>query len=84
MTRALAALGQRSLSGYLFQSVAWLLLFSPFTLALGRSDGSGLVSAGLAAVVWLASLVMAHALGRWSLPGPAEALLRRLTYGRQP
>jgi uncharacterized protein len=42
VVRALSALGQRSLSGYLFQSVAWLVL-----------------------------------------TGPAERLLRRLTYGRR-
>lgn len=37
---ALSALGQRSLSGYLFQSVAWLLLLAPFTLALGQRLGN--------------------------------------------
>ena len=33
------ALGQRSLSGYLLQSVAWLALFSPFALHLGSGSG---------------------------------------------
>jgi uncharacterized protein len=37
---ALRALGQRSLSGYLFQSVAWLILLAPYTLALGTKFGS--------------------------------------------
>ncbi|WP_255545545.1 DUF418 domain-containing protein [Micromonospora tarensis] len=37
---ALSALGQRSLSGYLFQSVAWLLLLAPFTLALGQRSAT--------------------------------------------
>jgi uncharacterized protein len=35
-TRMLVALGRRSLSGYLFQSVAWLVLLAPFTLDLAR------------------------------------------------
>jgi len=82
--RALSALGQRSLSGYLFQSVAWLLLLSPFGLALGhRSLHPTLTEAGVATLVWLASLLGAYALERRSRPGPAEALLRRLTYGKR-
>jgi uncharacterized membrane protein YeiB len=50
---ALAACGQRSMTFYLLQSVAWLLLYEPY---------------------------LADLLGRAGLPGPAEALLRRLTY----
>jgi uncharacterized membrane protein YeiB len=84
VVRALSALGQRSLSGYLFQSVAWLLLLSPFTLALGHlSAHPTLTEAGLAALVWLTSVVGAYLLDRCSRPGPAEALLRRLTYGKR-
>lgn len=80
---SLAALGQRSLSGYLFQSVAWQLLLPPYTLALGSRFGSGLLTAVvIAVVVWLLTVVAATALHRRSRPGPAEVLLRRLTYGR--
>ena len=69
-------------SGYLFQSVAWLLLLSPYTLALGQRFGSPmLTAAGIALLVWLATLVGAYLLDRRSRPGPAETLLRRLTYG---
>ncbi|MET7401961.1 DUF418 domain-containing protein [Dactylosporangium sp. NPDC005572] len=68
------ALGQRSLSGYLLQSVAWLALFSPWALGL---DGT-LVAAGAAIGVWLLSAGAAQALGERR--GPAEALLRRITY----
>ncbi|WP_238010456.1 DUF418 domain-containing protein [Dactylosporangium sp. AC04546] len=68
------ALGQRSLSGYLLQSVAWLALFSPWALGL---DGT-LVAAGAAIGVWLLSVAAAQALG--GRRGPAEALLRRITY----
>ena len=80
---ALAALGQRSLSGYLFQSVVWVVLASPYTLALGtRFEQPTLFAVGCAAVVWLVSVVGADLMRRRSLRGPAEVLLRRLTYGR--
>ncbi|GGM55091.1 DUF418 domain-containing protein [Dactylosporangium sucinum] len=68
------ALGQRSMSGYLLQSAAWLALFSPWALGL---DGT-LVAAGAAIGVWLLSIGAAQALGERR--GPAEALLRRITY----
>ena len=81
----LTALGQRSLSGYLFQSVAWLLLFAPYTLALGGRFGSPMLTAVTVGVlVWLASLIGAYLLDRHSNRGPAEILLRRLTYPKQP
>jgi uncharacterized membrane protein YeiB len=84
VTGSVAALGQRSLSGYLFQSVAWLLLLSPYTLALGQRFGSPLLTAvGVALLVWLTSLAGAHLLDRRSLRGPAESVLRRLTYGKR-
>ncbi|MET7669594.1 DUF418 domain-containing protein [Micromonospora luteifusca] len=78
---ALSALGQRSLSGYLFQSVAWLLLLAPFTLALGQRLGSPTVTGVLVAVtVWLATVLIARLLDRRGQAGPAEIVLRRLTY----
>jgi uncharacterized membrane protein YeiB len=64
---------------YLLQSVAWLLLYEPYLADLG----SALSSTAAAAVglgVWLATVLLADLLGRAGLPGPAEALLRRLTY----
>jgi len=84
VTGSVVALGQRSLSGYLFQSIAWLLLLSPYTLALGQRFGSPLLTAvGVALLVWLTSLAGAHLLDRRSLRGPAESVLRRLTYGNR-
>lgn len=78
---AVAALGRRSLSGYLIQSVALLLLASPYALALGTRTGSPLFTAGgCALAVWLLTVAGAAALERRGLPGPAERLLRRLTY----
>jgi uncharacterized protein len=71
-----AALGQRSMSGYLFQSMAWLVLFSPWALHLG-----GTYAAALAAVaVWALSLAAAQAMSVAGYRGPAETLLRRITY----
>jgi uncharacterized membrane protein YeiB len=86
-TRPVAALGRRSLSGYLFQSLAWLLLLSPYTLALGRRFPSPLLTAlAVALLVWVASLLAADALERRSRPGPAERFLGRVAYGprREP
>jgi uncharacterized protein len=81
---ALSALGQRSLSGYLFQSVAWLVLLAPYTLALSdRFATPTIAGAVIATAVWLVSVVIARRLDRQGRPGPAEWLLRRLTYGRR-
>jgi uncharacterized membrane protein YeiB len=78
---ALCALGQRSLSGYLFQSVAWTLLLMPYSLALAAGAESPLlVGVLVAATVWLISVLGARALDRRGLAGPPERLLRWLTY----
>lgn len=78
--RMLVALGRRSLSGYLFQSVAWLVLLAPFTLDLARRSPSPLLTGiAVATGVWLVSLWAADRLG--DRPGPAEKVLRHLTYG---
>jgi uncharacterized protein len=73
------ALGQRSLSGYLFQSVAWLALFSPWALDLGGSTWWALFAA---ITVWTVSCVAAKRMSAVSYRGPAETLLRRITYGK--
>ncbi|MDP9869238.1 MULTISPECIES: DUF418 domain-containing protein [Streptosporangium] len=79
---ALSALGRRSLSGYLFQSVAWLVLLAPFTLDLGDRFGSPTVTGLVIAVaVWLATVLIARLLEKRHQAGPAETVLRRLTYG---
>ncbi|TDQ52944.1 DUF418 domain-containing protein [Actinorugispora endophytica] len=81
---ALAACGQWSMTGYLLQSVAWVVLFLPYTLSLNSHVGvAGAVAVGVA--VWLATVVVAEAGRRAGRRGPAETLLRRLTYGpRRP
>ncbi|WP_207211747.1 DUF418 domain-containing protein [Promicromonospora panici] len=81
-TTALAALGQRSLTFYLAQSLVWLLLFFPFTLGLSGTvsfAGSAVIAVG----VWAASVVVADAMARAGRPGPAELLVRKLTYPRR-
>ncbi|WP_433445501.1 DUF418 domain-containing protein [Nonomuraea sp. CA-141351] len=79
---ALSALGRRSLSGYLLQSVAWLVLLAPFTLDLGDRFGSPTATGLIIAVaVWLATVLIARLLDKRQHAGPAEIVLRRLTYG---
>ncbi|PRX99534.1 DUF418 domain-containing protein [Allonocardiopsis opalescens] len=78
--RALAACGQRSMSCYLAQSVAWLILFEPYLAGLGGSLHP-LVAAGVGTGVWAVTVLLAYALHRAGRAGPAEALLRRLSYG---
>jgi uncharacterized protein len=79
---ALAACGQRSLSCYLGQSVAFVALLPAWSLGLGaRLTVAG--AALLAVAVWLVLLLVAVATARSGYRGPAEVLLRRLTYGRR-
>ena len=78
---ALSALGRRSMSGYLAQTVLCLVLFPAYGFGLGDVVGTG--GAALIAIgIWLVTLVGAVLLERADKPGPAEWLLRRLAYGR--
>lgn len=79
--RAITACGQRSLTCYLFQSVVFVALFIPYTLGLGATLGSA-ATAGLALATWLAGVGLAELLRRRGSRGPAETLLRRLSYRR--
>jgi uncharacterized protein len=77
---AVQACGQRSLSCYLAQSVAFVALLPAWTLGLG--EHARLWQAALAGIgVWLVILLVAAASDRRGYRGPAETLLRRLTYG---
>jgi uncharacterized protein len=79
VARGVLALGRRSLSGYLAQSVVFVPLLSAWGLAFGAHLTSW--SASLVAVAtWSATVVLAYALDRRGIRGPAEVLLRRLTY----
>jgi uncharacterized membrane protein YeiB len=79
---ALQAVGKRSLTCYLAQSV----LFAPVLCAWGLGLGDDLTSWSVALYaigVWLVTVVVAVLLERAGKRGPAEWLLRRLSYPRQ-
>ncbi|PRX96837.1 DUF418 domain-containing protein [Allonocardiopsis opalescens] len=79
VVRGLTAIGKRSLSCYLLQSV----LFAPLLCAWGLGLGGVLSqwqAALVAVAVWLASMVFAVVLERSGRRGPAEWLLRTLAY----
>lgn len=83
VTHALQACGQRSLSCYLAQSVAFVALLPAWTLGLG--EGAHVWQTALyGAGAWLVILLVAAASARAGYRGPAELLLRRLTYGPRP
>ncbi|MDR7329906.1 DUF418 domain-containing protein [Corynebacterium guangdongense] len=79
--RMVAALGKRSMSGYLAQSVLFLIICLPFTLGVGKEIGA-FGQFLLALSVWSVTLGLAWALELAGRPGPFEQLHRRLSYGR--
>ncbi|MFD6096527.1 DUF418 domain-containing protein [Nocardiopsis flavescens] len=79
VVRALVATGQRSMTCYLLQSVAWMVLFMPYTLDLG-SGMSDTASVLVGAGVWAATVVVADLMRRFGVRGPAERFLRWCTY----
>lgn len=81
--RAIGALGRRSLSGYLAQSLIYAPLLAAWGLGVGAYFSSW--SAALLAVgVWMVTVIGAYLLERHSRRGPAETLLRRLAYPKTP
>ncbi|MFC7326540.1 DUF418 domain-containing protein [Marinactinospora rubrisoli] len=78
---ALSAVGKRSMSAYLAQSVLCAPLLSAWGLGLGGSFGSWQMAA-FAVGVWLVTVAGAYALERAGRRGPAETALRRLAYPR--
>lgn len=74
---ALAALGKRSMSGYLAQSALFSLVMPAWTLRLGATLGTAAAS-GIAIAVWLVTVIAAVLLERAGKPGPAEWLHRKL------
>ncbi|MEO3873896.1 DUF418 domain-containing protein [Nonomuraea sp. B12E4] len=78
---AIQALGQRSMTFYIFQSIVFVALFYPY--GLGLQDDLGLAGAtGVAAAAWMISILLADVMRRVGHRGPAEILLRRLAYRR--
>jgi uncharacterized protein len=76
---ALAALGQRSLTFYLAQSVVWAVVFTPYLL-----DLSGTLTVATTALLafgtWLVTVFLADRMRRADYRGPFEILIRRVTY----
>ena len=75
-----AALGKRSMSGYVGQSILFFFLVHPFTLNFGHELGA-FGQATLAFAVWLVTLIGACVLEVFDRRGPFEAVHRRLSYG---
>ena len=80
---ALAACGQRSMTCYLLQSVVFVAVLAAYGGGLGNRFGLA-ATAALAAATWALTVLLADGMARRNYRGPAEVLLRRLTYGRSP
>ncbi|MFG3340190.1 DUF418 domain-containing protein [Glycomyces sp. NPDC048151] len=77
---ALAAVGERSLTCYLLQSIIMAPLLTAWGFGLGEDLGY-LGAFGFAFGTWLVTVFIAVALDKAGKRGPFEVLLRRLTYG---
>ncbi|WP_198536051.1 DUF418 domain-containing protein [Pseudofrankia saprophytica] len=80
---AIAAVGQRSMTCYLAQSVVWTVAFTPFLLDLSGTL-SATATAGLAITTWLLTVVLADRMRRAGRRGPFEVLIRAVTYHQSP
>ncbi|MQA80002.1 MAG: DUF418 domain-containing protein [Streptosporangiales bacterium] len=80
---AIAAVGQRSMTCYLAQSVVWAVVFTPFLLDLS-DDLTVTTTALLAATTWLVTVALADWMRRTGRRGPFEVLIRRVTYRQRP
>lgn len=78
---ALQAVGKRSLTFYLAQSVVFAPLMSAWGLGLGAHLSTWSITVA-AILTWLATVLIAVQLERRGIRGPAEWLLRRLAYPR--
>jgi len=76
-----AAVGKRSLTCYLLQSLVLAPLLAPWGAGLGVGAGTAFVAA-VGVATYALTAVVAVVLERAGRTGPAEALLRRLVYGR--
>lgn len=79
VTLAIAAVGQRSLTSYLCQSVVWAVVFTPYLLDLSHTLTIA-TTALLAVATWLATVLLADRMRRVNYRGPFELLIRRITY----
>ena len=81
LVSAVEAVGQRSMTCYLAQSVMWTVAFTP--ALLGLSDDVSVAGCALLAVAtWLLTVALADWLRRTGRRGPFEVAARRVTYWR--
>lgn len=79
LTRAIAAMGQRSLTFYILNSVLVAVVLHPDLIGLGTVvGGAGALLA--AALAWSISLLLAAWLENTGRPGPLDQLMRRCVY----
>ncbi|KMJ57240.1 hypothetical protein AB685_17720 [Bacillus sp. LL01] len=76
LTKAISALGQRSLSFYLFQSLLFVFILAPYAGGLGGNI-SQLASDIIALLVWIISVSVAYFMHQRSIRGPFETFLRK-------
>ncbi|MDO4898012.1 MAG: DUF418 domain-containing protein [Rothia sp. (in: high G+C Gram-positive bacteria)] len=79
--RPLLALGRRSMTGYVLQSLIFLFIFAPFGLGLFADAGAALLLV-VGTAGWLLTLLVAWGLEAAGKSGPLEAVHRRLSYGK--
>ncbi|MFB9659597.1 DUF418 domain-containing protein [Glycomyces mayteni] len=77
---ALAAVGERSLTSYLLQSIIMAPLLTAWGFGLGEDLGY-LGAFGVAFGTWAVTVIIAVLMDRAGVRGPFEVVLRRLTYG---
>ncbi|MFC0674025.1 DUF418 domain-containing protein [Brachybacterium hainanense] len=82
IVRAIAAVGKRSLSFYLLQSLVFAIVLSAWGLGVGGWAGTSLALL-IGLLTWALGVPLAMLLEQRGARGPAEVLLRRLTYGRR-
>ena len=75
------ALGKRSMSGYIMQSILFIVTVMPFGLGLGLEDGVAMKLL-IATGIWAVTLVLATILEATNTQGPFEWAHRHLSYGK--
>ncbi|MEZ2121160.1 MULTISPECIES: DUF418 domain-containing protein [unclassified Corynebacterium] len=79
--RALLALGRRSMTGYVLQSLLCVVFLAPLGFQLAVR-GSALTGTLAGCAVWFFTVLIAVLLDIRGLPGPLEWAHRRLAYGK--
>ncbi|GAB3736326.1 DUF418 domain-containing protein [Nocardiopsis nanhaiensis] len=80
LTRAVAAMGERSLTFYILNSVLVAVALQPDLVGLGTVVG-GAGALLVAALAWSVSLALAAWLAVRNRPGPLDQMMRRCVYG---